>query len=121
MVAAGIIIVRQQDYVGVAQILTVFVPPFVGPAGAGGRGKSKAANIVAVFFTFRDVDDGAGSYRFHQFWQPVEHSVNTIDVPGPLAILNRAPLPEVFRLVSHDLKLEHPIFIDVVIGRRNGL
>jgi hypothetical protein len=81
---------------------STFVPPFVGPAGTGGRGKTKGANIVGVFLTLRDVDDAAGSYCLDQFGQAIEDPPDTFEVPGPSAIINRAPLPEVLRLISHE-------------------
>src|SRR5260370_41448634 len=113
--------VGRRDTVGAGRGLVVLGARFVGPAGAGGRGKPESANIVAIFLTLGDVDSVPVGDRLEQVGKAIKNPANAIEVPNPaLSSCARTSLSKILRLKSDDLVQQLSILIVVGVVRHLG-
>src|SRR5882672_9302081 len=103
MLSSGVIVVRDDDDIGVAQAFTVFCEPFAGSACVGGGGEAERDNIVGILLAFANEDGIPAISRLDDFRQSIENTAGILHRVNPGVIGVRASLSEILRFVAHYL------------------
>ena len=119
MQVAGRVIVGQHDDAGAAQGRTVTRAPFPRAHGIAGGRQPEGVQRLGVFFPLDHIDGLAALDRFDHLRQTIEDGFDALQVPQPRPGVRRvrSPLPEGFRGQADGLVDQHPVGIDIVVGR----
>src|SRR3981189_1752240 len=101
MLSSGVIVVRDDDDIGLAQAFIIFREPFPGSTCVGGGGEAERDNIVGILLAFADEDGIRAISRLDDFRQSIENTAGILHRVNPGVIAVRASLSEILRLVAH--------------------
>src|ERR1044072_6204533 len=103
MVAAGFVIIQQDDDAPSGEPLIVVVTPLTGAARVGGCDKAQAEQLIDVLFALGNKDDGFGVRRY-QLRETIRDAIYALEVPDMAALPVWLTLAETLRLISDNLK-----------------
>ena len=125
MIAAGLVVVGDDDHIGAGEVLGKGRVPLAGTAWIAGRGDAVAGERQNVLLALDDEHAPFQRERLDQLGQAVRHLPHALDAPHPavLHLVRRivracpAPLAKGFRVEPADLEQQRAEFVGVVVGR----
>jgi hypothetical protein len=112
VLAAGLVVVRDDDDARAAEALGVGVVPLARSGGHGRRALSGGDDRLRVLLALDDEDPAVGVDRGADLGEPVEDAARFAEPPAPLSVLPSL-LPEGLRLHPDDAEEVLPLLVPV--------